>query len=150
MNGDDDHILFIRSDSSNSFYPENKPFHFKVNLGEPLYLEGNWEIALLDFYSNEKITMTKKNTHELYIFCDLCTDVSLFQNQYSLLRRIFPTSQKTWNNIFSRPVFVPVKKTEIRDLEIHIFDENGEEASFLSSHLSCTPQIRTRNRRRRN
>ena len=149
MNDEDDYILFVRSDQYSSFYPENRPFHFKVHLHEPLYLEGKWEIAILDFYSDERISSVKKNRHELYIFCDVCTNVSLFRNQYSLLRRIFPTNSNNWNNIFSLPIYLPVKKTEIRDIEIHIFDENGVEALFLSNPLSCTLRIRSRQYRRK-
>lgn len=136
-----DHILFLRSDQSNSFYPENTPYHFKVHLRDPLYLDGKWEVALLDFFTKE--STTKKNRHELYLFCDVCTGVTVFwHNQYSLLRRIFPNNSNNWNYVFAQPIFVRVKKTEIRDIEFHIYDETGKEASFLSDHFSCTLQVR--------
>lgn len=141
---DEDHIIFLFNDQSNKYYPENIPSNFKVHLSDTLYLEGKWEIAVLDFYSKEKISTVKKTKHELYIFCDVCMGVSLFHNEFSLLRRVFPTPNNTWNYVFSNPIFVPVKKTEIRDLEIHIFDESGEQASFLNQRLSCTLHIRKR------
>lgn len=125
-----DHIVFIRSNQSNSYYPSNKPFHFKVYLNVPLYLEGQWEVSILDFYSEEKISSAKKNRHQLFLFCDACMGVNVFHNQYSLLRRIFPTSHNNWNYAFSHPIYVPVKKTEICEIEIHIFDEKGEEVVF--------------------
>ncbi|CAC5379511.1 unnamed protein product [Mytilus coruscus] len=136
-----DHKVFIRSDQSNTYYPGNTPFHFKVYLGIPLILEGEWEIGLLDFYSPEKIPNVKKNSHELYMFCDVCTGVNVFHNQYSLLRQIFPTPQNNWKYIFP-PIFLPVKKTEIREIDIHIFDGTGQEASILKRNLSCTLQFR--------
>lgn len=135
-----EHIVFIRSDQSNAYYPGNTPYHFKVYLNTPLLLEGQWDVALLDFYSKEKISAVKKR--ELYLFCDVCTGVNVFHNQYSLLRRIFPTPQNNWNYIFSSPIFVPVKKTEIREIEIHIYNESGQEASSLKENLSCTLQFR--------
>ena len=137
-----DHIVFIRSDQSNSHYPSNTPYHFKVYLSTPLLLEGQWDIGLLDFYSKEKSSAAKKSTRELYLFSDVCTGVNVFHNQYSLLRRIFPTPQNNWNYIFSSPIFVPVKKTEIREIEIHIYSESGQEATFLKENLSCTLQFR--------
>lgn len=144
---EDEHILFISSDQSLTFYPENKPFHFKVNLSESIYLpEGEtWEMGVVDFYTP---TVAKKNdTRELYILSDLCMGVNVFHNQYSgLLRRIFPTLN-SWNNVFSHPLYVPVKKTEIHDLEVHILTERGEDASFLTQRLSFTLHIRSKKRR---
>ena len=134
-----DHILCLRSNQSDLYYPNNTPYHFKIFLNKPLFLEGDWQIALLDFYSEEKISVSKKNRHELYIFCDACMGVNISNNQFSLLRRIFPTPDKTWNYIFSTPVYyLPVKKNEIRELEFHIKDENGQDATFLKQPLSCT------------
>ena len=64
--------------------------------------------------------------------------VNISNNQFSLLRRIFPTPDKTWNYIFSTSgYYLPVKKNEIRELEFHIKDENGQDA-FLKQPLSCT------------
>ena len=101
---EDEHVLFICSDQSLTFYPENKPFHFKVNMSESIYLaEGEtWEMGVVDFYTP---AVPKKNgTRELYIFSDLCIGVNVFHNQYSeLLRRIFPTSN-SWNYIFFTPL----------------------------------------------
>ena len=65
---DEDHIIFLFNDQSNKYYPENIPSNFKVHLSDTLYLEGKWEIAVLDFYSKEKISTVKKTKHELYIF----------------------------------------------------------------------------------
>ena len=144
---DGDQILFIDSEQSYTYYPENTPSHFKVHLSDILYLEGGvWDVALLDFYTEEKISKNKKNRHELYIFSDICMGVNIFHNQFSLLRRIFPSSNNNWNYVFSNPVFVPVKKTEIRDIEIHILDENRKEATFLTQRLTCTLHIRNRQR----
>lgn len=138
------HTIFIRSDQSNDFFPENSPYHFKVLLRDPLYLHASkWEVALLDFYTPEKINASKKN-RELFIFCDACTGVTVYWHAYySLLRRVFPTNQNNWNHVFAYPIFVPVKKTEIHELDFHIYDESGREASFLSKQLSFTLQVKT-------
>ncbi len=143
---EDDHIIFICSDQSITYYPENKPFHFKVNLTDSIYLEGEkWEMAMMDFYT--PALMNKKGQRELYIFCDLCMGVNVFHHQFSLLRRIFPTTSNNWNNIFSNPLYLPVKKSDIQDIEINILSESGEEASFLNQRLSFTLHIRKKQRK---
>ena len=135
-----EHIIFIRSDQSDAYYPNNSPFKFKVCLNEVLHLQGEWKLGILDFYIDQKVT--KKNNHQLYLFCDVCSGVNVFPNiQYSLFRRIFPTDMSTWNYIFSFPIYLPVKKNEIQVLEFLIKDEHGENASFLKNNLSFTLQF---------
>ena len=111
-----DHVILIQSDQSNLFFSNNKPYHFKIRLDEPLLLEEEWRISLLDFCSLEKVTVKKSNRHELYIFCDVCSGDNIFNNQFSLLRRIFPTKPNNWNYIFSPPIYIPIKRMKFLNL----------------------------------
>ena len=124
-----DHVILVRSNQSNAYFPNNTTYSFKTYLNKPLYLNGEWEIALLDIHIEDKIT--KNNRHELYLCCDVCTGVYVFCSQHSLLRRIFPAANNTWSNIFSVPIYLPVKNSVICELEFYIKDENGEDASFI-------------------
>ena len=42
-------FLFISSNDPFSFYPDNKAYHFIVELPERINLVGKWEVSLCDF-----------------------------------------------------------------------------------------------------
>ncbi len=143
----DDRVLLIRSDQSNNLFPNNSPYNFRVRLSNPLILEEECRIALLDYYSNDKITGKKDNRHELYLFCDVCSgDTTTFNNQFCLLRRIFPAKQNNWNYIFNPPIYLPLKKNEIFEIEFHIKDETGNDALFLTQPISMTIHLKKNTR----
>lgn len=128
-----DHFILIRSNQSNEYFPNYTSYHFKVRLSDPLLLDGNWRIAIIDFYTKDKIIPVRRNNTELYLFCDIYSGINVLNNRYSLLRRIF-----------SPPIYLPVsvKRSELYELEFHIKDENGEDASFLKSTSSFTLHLK--------
>lgn len=89
-----DHFILIRSNQSNEYFPNNTSHHFKVRLSDPLLLDGNWRIAIIDFYTKDKIIPVRRNNTELYLFCDIYSGINVLNNRYSLLRRLFPTNKK--------------------------------------------------------
>ena len=47
MNGKDFFVSFLKDPFS--FYPDNKAYHFIVELPERINLVGKWEVGLCDF-----------------------------------------------------------------------------------------------------
>lgn len=54
--------LTLPSDSSMSYFPENKISHFVVRLSKSIELQGNWEVALVEFiYPHTWYNVNSKN-----------------------------------------------------------------------------------------
>jgi len=89
--------------------------------------------ALLDIY----ITETKlKKRNNLYIHCDVCGE-SILDGE-NLLRMVKAQKIANWTQAFDTPQYVSVNKSEIRDLEIYITDDQGNLASFLKQPVTIT------------
>lgn len=56
--------IFVRSSDSVSYYPDNKPYDFRVHLDNSLDLHGYWKIGISEFFamSSPKKTVIDKAT----------------------------------------------------------------------------------------
>ena len=50
--------LFLSSDDSKNYHPDNVAHSFTVELPERVNLDGNWMIALCDIYTEDLINET--------------------------------------------------------------------------------------------
>ena len=77
--------IFMSSNNSNKFHPDNQWDSFIIELNEQLKLEGYWVIALcevnLDTISNEV----------LFIYCDLCDHSNANSSLEPILKDIYPS-----------------------------------------------------------
>lgn len=49
--------IFVKSDECRDYYPENKPYDFKIHLDNALDLQGFWKIGITEFFT---LSSTKK------------------------------------------------------------------------------------------
>ena len=54
--------IYVQSDESDDYFDDNKTFRFKIHLQLPLYLEGFWKVALVDFHARENKTTKASQT----------------------------------------------------------------------------------------
>lgn len=87
-------ILYLKSDESNNYFPENKPWHFKVHLKSPLTLEGKWKVALLEFQASASKTKTLYSSNQtLFVFSNICGE-SLLDGEKKTNFTMCKTNQK--------------------------------------------------------
>jgi hypothetical protein len=123
----------LRSSDSNTLYPSNEPFDFRVVLPKWLVFEGQWTIELSEFYATN---ISKTKTKELFIYCDIC-DTSVVGKQYrTLLRHVVLESNK--NQIFMRPYPVPLRIQEFENIRFDLRDKDDNPATFLSGEVILT------------
>jgi hypothetical protein len=140
-----DKYIYVKSDESNSYFIDNTSYKFKVQLKLPLYLYGKWKVALVHFHATEKGNSVTKVDEGLYIYSDLCQESIVYGEERPLLRRIEKSSKGRWDYTFNNPFYVPVKKQELRDLEIYIKREHDKDAIelmkpvYLTLHLKRYP-----------
>lgn len=136
-----DSIVYIRSDECDDYFPQNKPFKFKIHLKTPLILKGFWTMALLEFYCS--LPSKAKNDSVLHIFCNVCKESILEGELKQILRRIPPSKRGQWLYSFATPFYLRVAKQEIYEMEFYIETESGELASFLSEPLMITLRFKS-------
>jgi hypothetical protein len=135
-----DKYIYVKSDESDEYFLDNKPYKFKVHLKTPLFLYGKWKVALVQFHATES-EITKAD-HGLYVYSDLCKESILYGEERPLLRRLEKSSEGRWDYMIDTPFYVPVTKQELRDIEIYIKREHNEDASELMKPLYLTLHLK--------
>jgi len=126
--------MIINSNKNLDIYPHNRPHKFRTYLQTPITLKSKWKVALVDI----KLSAT----NDLYIYSNICGDTIVDGNKQPLLRRICCSSQ-TDHYQFDQLTYIPVTKSELRDIEFFITDEQGNQASFLKNQVSITLHFRS-------
>lgn len=130
------HYVVIHSDGCANYFPDNKPYHFRSHFQSPLNLHGTWKVALVDItLTSFGGTKTRKN---LYLHSDICEESFLDGEKEALLRPIRALKVAYWSQSFDTPYYIPVKKTDVRDIELFIKTGKGEYASFLTDRVTVT------------
>lgn len=133
-------ILYIRSDESNVYFPENKPWHFKVHLKSPLMFNQKWLISLLEF--DATATKSRTTNQTLLLYSNICSESVIDGEKKPILRRISMTKLGKWSYIFNIPIYLSVTKNEIYEFEIYIRDLKGNDATFLQDPVLITLQFK--------
>jgi hypothetical protein len=138
-----DRYLYINSNESNTYFSDNHSYRFKVHLSLPLPLNGNWKIALLEFYATEDSSKPKPTTTgALYIYTDLCKESIVRGIEQPLLRRLKKNKRNSWEYMLDNPYYLPVKRKELREFEIYIKAADGSLASQLKDPLHLTLHLK--------
>lgn len=134
--------LYIKSDESNAYFSDNRVCRFKVHLSLPLYLNGNWKVALTEFYATRDPKSQTKTTDALYIYTDLCKESIVHGVEQPLLRRLDRNKKSGWDYILDIPYYLTVKTKELREFEIYIKSEAGAFVSDLKEPLHLTLHLK--------
>ena len=79
-------FIFLSSEDSLSYHPDNNPYNFIVELKESLQIIGEWEVGICDFFCSETISQ------KCYIFSDI-VDYSYVRNSLEpILRTLMPST----------------------------------------------------------
>lgn len=135
--------LYIRSDESNDYFSDNKPYRFKVHLSFPLSLNGNWKVALTEFRAdNQSRSRPMKKENVVYIYSDICKESIVHGTEQPLLRLLNMNKPKRWDYMLETPYYLPVKRKELREFEIYIKSADGAFASDLKEPLLLTLHLK--------
>ena len=125
----DVYYFYLSSEDSTRIHPRNAPLDFTVELPVPLYLEGTWEVALLDIDFDDWL-------NDLYVFCDWCTESVFRETKQPVLRRV-PRF-----GLDSVPHYVPLNRNYLDRVHIYIKDFDLSDSSFIEKPTTCTLQLR--------
>ena len=133
--------VYLVSDGSKAFFPENKVSSFRIKMPRPLILEGTWEIGLI------QLTLPSFDSSYTAQYIDvvtsLCNQSISNETEKQILNRIFP-SEIAKNKIirFQNPNYISVNASHIYVVDINLYDEQGKRPSFARGQCYCTLHLR--------
>ena len=120
--------ITVISDSSNTRYPTNTAAHFKVDLAQPLILEGAWQVALTEIHISN-------NWYDISEDCSI--DIDFETNERTSFKSVGSTTKNELDNQFGGSKYEsPSSKEYISDEEEQSFTVNIKRNSYPSlAHL---------------
>ena len=125
--------VYLSSDDSKIYFPDNKAAHFTIKLPEILHLRGKWQLALCDI---QYPSIEKKKPEQLLLLADICQDSIIGDTRSPVLRRFkYRTRGYTDFNVL---YYVSLKNREVDRISVYLRTDSGEEPSFVSGTVKCT------------
>ena len=131
------YYVYLSSQCSNQYFPDNTPAQFTSLLPKQLMFTGSWEVALLQF---QYPSSTKKSA-QVNIHTDIISDVLYEDNMLPVLRRLSITSKGKLVSV-NVPFYIPVKKDHVDSISLHILNDKGQLHSFANQPVRCTLHFR--------
>lgn len=106
--------LVVDSDNSKNlqYYPDNKPWKFKVRFDAPLNLPGIWTVALTNVFIRDSSKTTYVNN--LHVHCNIAGESILNgERRESLLRVLHFVKKGNWTHKYSLPYYLNINKSQI-------------------------------------
>lgn len=139
-----DRYLYVSSDDSVQYFPDNLVYKFKVHLHLPLTLRGLWKCGLVEFHAEVQTPAksSQKRDQAVYVFSDLCQGSILGGSEQTLLRRLESNTKTGWHYVFENAFYLPIKRKDLVEFEVVIKAEDGSFPSFLKSPLYMTLHLK--------
>ena len=130
----DELYLFLASNGSIDYYPNNSPAHFSVKLPETIHLSGGgpWMCALQQFQCK-----TRSPTN-LYVFCDALEDSFALCRKLPLLQRIPRQVDNRVVQSFDASLCFKVTRHALNTITVYTRDAQLETLSFAEEPTNCT------------
>jgi hypothetical protein len=128
--------LILSNDDSKTYYSQNNASHFRVKLGQPLTLDGEWSVGVCEIHLSANADLGRLGFHS-----DICN--GLFSNgiQTDLLRKI--NCKTNVHETFPIVYYLHVEKLFIDTLEFYLTKADGSIPSLDANvKLECTLHFR--------
>ena len=151
--------IFLKSSDCSEYYPNNKPYDFKIHLNTTIDLNGYWKLGIAELFTLSSVTSEKCSASNiqdklinhpivkyrykpLYVYCNVCQFSSVNGTDQPLLRVIHPDGVYGWNDKFDPVYYFPVRVNELSDIHIYLKDDTNSPASFVTSDVWITLHLR--------
>ena len=130
-------FIFLSSEDSLSYHPDNTPSNFIIELKESLQIIGEWEVGICDFFCSETIS------EKCYIFSYI-VDYSYVRNSLEPILRTLMPSNASSSNFFPIIFYFPIKVNSLNRIRVSIKDNQMRLLSTLSGAVSLSLHFRKR------
>lgn len=125
--------IVVNSTLQQAVYPNNKPYNFKVILTEPLKLEGDWSVALVDIVWHNKFQSSDTEILRMFIESNIVVPTQVTSQKRQVLATV-PILTTRNARMFYEPRlkhYVRLGNVDnLQELEFYIKYETG---SFITS-----------------
>ena len=130
-------FIFLSSEDSLSYHPDNNPYNFIVELKESLQIIGEWEVGICDFFCSET------TSQKCYIFSDI-VDYSYVRNSLEPILRTLMPSNASSSIFFPIIFYFPIKVNSLNRIRVYIKDNQMRLLTTLSGAVSLSLHFRKR------
>ena len=133
----DQHFLFLSSQDSLNYYPDNQQSDFSVYLPQVLHLEGVWTVAL------KEISLFNLARQELIIYCNICEDSVVNAAKLPILKRLSLPQNRNNPITLTYPdsFYIPVKTKQISTVRIYI-QKQGNSIKLGKGSTTCVLHLK--------
>ena len=136
-----EHYLFLSSTDSLTYYPENTPEYFTVNLEQSLCLRGVWKVALTDINIELNFNSPRRPSH-LELMVNICQPSFIYGKYLQTVRRLYiPPKTQSLYEVFPSPYYFNLKEAEFRSVTVNVLDQNLQ-ASKLTGEINFTLHLK--------
>ena len=128
-------FIFLSSEDSLSYHPDNTPSNFIVELKESLQIIGEWEVGICDFFCSETISQ------KCYIFSDI-VDYSYVRNSLEPILRTLMPSNVSSSDFFPIIFYFLIKVNSLNRIRVYIKDNQMRLLTTLSGAVSLSLHFR--------
>ena len=126
--------LFLSSDDSKNYHPDNVAHTFSIELPERVKLEGAWEVAVCDIHTQNPLSET------VYLYTDISEYNYIKSSLEPILRMIFPSNSN--HVIFPVRYYVPVRPKSLGRIKVYIRDRDKNIPNSLSERVELTLHLK--------
>ena len=123
--------LFVSSADSKSYFPQNCPSDFSIQLREIIHLEGDWTCSL------RAIKCVTTTDTDLYVFCDLLEESYVHDTKLPILQYV-PGKQGKVVRDFDCNTSQRLISNNISTIRIYIRDFHFKKAPLTGERTTCT------------
>ena len=140
-----DKSFFVTLSSANNGVHHNTNSHFKVELDQPLNIQSDYEVALMDITLNTGNYEVKEDGM-IFVTSNVCEEQHFNNTRIPLLRYFYAARSRLYQYEFHVPHYKPVKHGIMGTIEIIIIGKEGRSTSFIRDTTYCTLHFRKRTR----
>ena len=133
-----EYFIYASPEDSEALYPDNKFTDFVVELPETLYLDGHWEIGLLEVVYN---TNAQKEVHcpmgpSILFFCDICDESFVRGHRLPVLRKMEKPAT------FAPVIYKRVKACSTKRIRLYMTDYDLIPLTLGTWKFKCVLHLR--------
>ena len=126
--------LFLSSDDSKNYHPDNVGHMFTIELPERVKLEGTWEVAICDIHTEDPLSET------VYLYSDISEYNYIKNSLKPVLRMIFPSNIN--HMIFPVRYYVLIRPKTLGRIKVYIRDRAKNIPNSLSERVELTLHLK--------
>ena len=131
-------LLYLSSQDSSTYYPNNNSADFRSYLSEPLQLTGQYVVSLIELY------MPGLEVNEfpvLFVYCSLCEELLVGGVKKPVLRMCDILDDNEIQR-FPQLVHIPIREQTVNEIRVYINWPDGSTPSFKDNAATyCTLEI---------